>query len=76
VSGQDTASLVDQLRHRPVATTAAQMREAADTIERLLTVKRAADQLVAHIGAHGEINSRHPLTLNCLEALDASGDPS
>lgn len=28
------ANLVDTLRHRPVATTAAQMREAADLIEK------------------------------------------
>lgn len=40
----------------------------------LLAVISAADELVAHIGAHGEINSRHCLTLDCLEALTVA-DP-
>lgn len=34
-SKNDLDTLIDCLRHRPVATTAAQMREAADVIERL-----------------------------------------
>lgn len=38
-------------------------------------VRLAADELVAHIGAVGEIDSRHRLVLNCLEALNSTGLP-
>jgi hypothetical protein len=38
MSDQNIADLVDCLRHRPVATTAAQMRQAAILLERMRTI--------------------------------------
>lgn len=43
----DLEQLIDSLRHRSVATTAAQMREVADILERLHAVALAARALSA-----------------------------
>ncbi len=54
MSAENVESLVDTLRYRPVATTAAQMREAADLIERLQS--KADNGAVAAYTLHQIVN--------------------
>jgi hypothetical protein len=44
-------------------------------VRQLLPVCAAAEAICAHIGAHGSIDSRHPLTLDLLESLMQMGPP-
>jgi hypothetical protein len=66
--GEHVASLVDCLRYRPVATTAAQMRQAADIIEsqqQALRIAREwmlqADKLLAEAGFAWDCSIRNAL---------------
>jgi hypothetical protein len=65
---QTIAELVDTFRYRPVATTAAQMRKAAEVIEdqqQALRIAREwmlqADRLLAEGGFDGDCSIRHAL---------------
>jgi hypothetical protein len=73
------AALIDSLRYRPVGTTAAQMRDAADLIEsqqQALRIAREwmlrADKLLAEGGFDGDCSIRHALACGLPSETDAA----
>jgi hypothetical protein len=78
MNNQPIAELVDALRYRPVATTAAQMRTAADLIERQMDALQLArdwmlqaDRLLDQAGYAPDCSIRHALACGLPSAQKA-----
>jgi hypothetical protein len=76
MTGYSLSNLIDCLRHRPVATTAAQMREAADAIEELQAQIALREQSDSHARCDAEIKGLHAALEMFAKQWEACGPNS